>query len=127
MTLAFPKPLPAAPKKKGGPRTERGQAKDAAMDAWKAEIKARAGSVCEMAGIYHTCRSPLDAHHVMGKGAHPRLALDLENGVALCRCAHDLVHRSRWFKPHFWAFFDGKYPGRREQLQQKVIKEARLS
>jgi hypothetical protein len=120
VSLAFPKPLPQEPKKKGLRPTDRAESKDRALEAWKREVKARAGNVCEMAGLHHRCASLLDAHHILSRGAHPRLALDLENGVALCRNAHDLVHRSRWFKPYFKAWVDEKFPGRRERLLAKA-------
>jgi hypothetical protein len=127
MSLAFPKPLPREPKKKGGRRTERAQEKNVGDAAWKLTVKVRAGMLCEMAGKHHRCWGPLDAHHVIGKGAHPRLRLDLENGVALCRDVHSRVHRSRWFRPFFWAWFDSTFPGRRERLLQKAAREGRLA
>lgn len=121
-----PKPLPAEPKRKGGRRTERAWVKDLALDAWKLAVKATAGG-CEMAGLHHRCAGPLHAHHVLTRGARPLLTLDLENGVALCGRAHDLVHRARWFRPHFWAWFFERYPGRREALLAKAAKEGRLA
>lgn len=128
MIYPCPKPLPRQPEKKEpAPKTAAAKAYDRAMDAWTAEVKARAGTVCEMAGVQHRCWGFLDAHHVIGKGARPRLALDLENGVSLCRGAHDGVHRTRWFKAVFWTWFNTKYPGRRERLMAKAIRERRLA
>jgi len=120
-----PKPLPKGPEPKE--RKTARQKADPVLDAWKVHIKSRVGHVCEMAGLQHRCWGDLDAHHVIGKGSHPRMKVDQENGVALCRGAHDLFHKTRWFKPHFWAWFSEKYPGRRERLEKKAIRERRIA
>jgi hypothetical protein len=117
-----PKPLPAVPEKKER-KSSRPKA-DPMLEAWKAHIKSLAGDVCEMAGLYHDCRGPLDAHHVIGRGAHPHMTLDRDNGVALCREAHDLVHRARWFKPRWWGWFNEKFPGRKALLEERARQHA---
>lgn len=119
MSLMFPKPLPDVPEPKE--RISSRPKADPMLDAWKAHVKSLAGEVCEMAGLHHTCRGPLDAHHLVGKGAHPRMRIDPENGIALCRVAHDLVHRARWFKPRYTAWFNEKYPGRKARLEVRAM------
>jgi hypothetical protein len=119
-----PKPLPQVPEPKVQ-KTARPKV-DPVLEAWKVHIKSKAGDVCEMKGLHHKCWGELDAPHVIGKGAHPRLKVDPENGVALCRTAHNGVHRSRWFKVLFGVWFNEKYPGRRERLEKKAQREARL-
>lgn len=116
MTM-LPKPLPSAPEPKG--RKSLRPKADPVLDAWKVHIKARAAFVCEMRGLQHVCRGELDAHHVLTRGAHPRLTTDPDNGAALCRVAHDLFHRTHWFKPHFWSWFNEKYPGRKAELERR--------
>jgi hypothetical protein len=126
MTLyPCPKPMPAEPEPKAQKTTR--QKTDPAIEAWKADVKSRAGIVCEMAGLQHKCWGGSDVHHVIGKGAHPRLRVDPDNGCVLCRGAHDLVHRKRWFKPYFWAWFMAKYPGRRGRLEAKAQREGRIA
>jgi hypothetical protein len=120
-----PKPLPDVPEPKER-RTARPKP-DALLEAWKVRVKSWAGNVCEMAALHHKCWGELDAHHVISKGSHPRMKVDEENGVALCRGAHDLVHKARWFKPHFWAWFNEKYPGRKARLEKKAQREGRLA
>lgn len=128
MTLAFPKPLPKEPEPKVAKKSERTKRHEAALAAWGQGVKARAGGICEMAQEPgHVCHGPVDPAHVIGRGRCPRLALDPENGVALCRKYHDLFDRTRWFRPHFWAFFDAKYPGRRARLFAKAAREGRLA
>lgn len=123
MTLyPCPKPLPKEPEpkawKSARPKT------DPVLEAWKLHIKHLAGEVCEMAGLHHTCRGELDAHHILSRGAHPALKVEVSNGVALCRVAHDLAHRARWFKPRFHAWLDEKYPGRRARLAERARQHA---
>lgn len=126
MTLfPCPKPLPQVPEPKE--QKSKRPKLDPVLEAWKVHIKSKAGDACEMKGLHHKCWGDLDAHHVIGKGAHPRMVTDPENGVALCRAAHDLVHKTRWFKPHFNVWFDEKYPGRRARLDAKAAREGRLS
>lgn len=113
-----PKPLPKEPEPKAWKSTR--PKTDPVLEAWKLHIKHLAGEVCEMAGLHHTCRGELDAHHVLGKGAYPHLIVDRDNGVALCRVAHDLVHRARWFKPYWSAWFNEKFPGRKARLEERA-------
>lgn len=119
-----PKSLPKAPAKKEPVRVRR----DRAMELWALQVKLRGGHVCEMRDTETEveCWGPVDAAHVIGRGRCPRLRLDPENGVALCRSHHDAYDKTRWFRPHFNAWFDSKYPGRRASLQAKSAREARL-
>jgi hypothetical protein len=114
-----PKPLPQAPEKKEPIRLQR----DRALEAWSKAVRLLAGDECEIGdratgGIQ--CRGPVDAAHVMGRGRAPHMRLVLENGVALCRAHHDALDRTRWFRPHFWAWFNNKYPGRKAQLEERA-------
>lgn len=111
-----PKPLPEPPEEPTRPARKH----DAELEAWAKAVKERAGWQCEMKGIIHACNGPLDAAHVLGRGAYPSLRLDPENGVALCRLAHDRYDRTRWFKPWFRRWFDTTYPGRRARLKEKA-------
>lgn len=122
MIFPCPKPLPQAPEKKERARPQR----DRALEAWALAVKARSGHSCEMAGVQHRCSAILEAHHIFFRSTHPKLRLDPENGLALCHVAHDLVHRARWFRPHFRAWFDAHFPGRRERLQAKAIAQRAL-
>lgn len=67
---------------------------------WADVVKSRAEGRCEC-----PCRQPgtLDAHHVFGKKAHPKLRHELDNGIALLRPCHRWAHRQRdlfrqWFR-----------------------------
>lgn len=76
----------------------------------------RAGHRCECCGTFSD-RVALDAHHVIGKKAHPRLRLDPENGIALTRCCHEAAHRKR---EAFRAWFAAKWPARWARLEAKA-------
>ena len=130
MTLyPCPKPIPDVPEPKLRRPTERSKANMRARAEWAAKVKARAGDRCQLFGQFDErtlgCSGPIDAAHVIGRGRRPRLVLDLENGIALCRRHHDLLDRTRWFKPHFRAWFDVVFPGRMERLARKA-REGRI-
>lgn len=103
-------------------RAKRRQLEDA---VWRTAIKDRSGYACEYT-VPHACPSNArDAHHaVKGKGAHPRLRWDLENGICLCRWAHNWAHKNR---DAFKAWFSAMFPERFARLLAKASREARLA
>lgn len=119
-----PKPMPEPKEQKRSslPRPE----PDRELERLSRETKLRAGGVCEIQGLHHECSPILDAAHIFSRGSCPRLRLDPDNLVAMCRNAHNLYDRTRWFKPHFKRWLNAKFPGRYEALRQKAIREARV-
>lgn len=133
MRLRFPKPPkrePSQPKplKRGKRPNRRVHVKRMSMrrgqqlieDAeWSASVRAAHNHEC------WACTSPgLDAHHIFGKKAHPRLRYDIENGVALCR-----THHQRWHATPVWwrKLFSRVFPLRWDRLQKKARRESRLA
>lgn len=104
--------------------------RDMALSGWSSAIRGLYGDLCEMRGQEIggiACRGPVQSAHVIGRGRCPRLRLDLENGCRLCEAHHQAYDRKGWFRQHFNQWIDTKYPGRRERLQQKAAREARLA
>jgi hypothetical protein len=88
---------------------------------WAQAVKSGGGGFCEYGDCYSRA---IDAHHVFGRGAHPRLRLDSDNGIGLCRPHHNAWHR----KPtQFRAWFATFYPQTWERLQVKAQRESRLA
>jgi hypothetical protein len=56
---------------------------------WRDAVFARYGSACKAEGCGGMrCGGGLQAHHIYGKGAHPRLRYDIENGLPVCGGHH---------------------------------------
>lgn len=99
---------------------------------WADAVKERAGDVCELPEVlgydapcgYLSSRGPLEAHHVKGKKAFPRLRHDIENGVSLCPQGHDWAHANRDL---FREWFSRKFPERWARLEAKARRESRLA
>lgn len=86
---------------------------------WSAAVKAKQDGFCALC-----LQAATDAHHVIGKKAHPCLRYDPDNGIALCRRHHETVHAEpKWFKERFARW----YPHSWARLQEKARREARLS
>jgi hypothetical protein len=67
------------------PEKDKSKEKRAALAEMKAFLLQTKGRVCE------ECRDtkrPLDLSHLLSQGAHPDLALELENVVLHCRACH---------------------------------------
>jgi hypothetical protein len=60
--------------------------------AWRERVLKRDSYVCQWAD----CKSKiaLHAHHIKYKSTHPELALDIDNGITLCRKHHAEIHKS---------------------------------
>ncbi len=58
------------------------------LTAWATQIKERDGWICQECGSTEN----LHAHHIKPKVEFPELALDLDNGIALCEQCHDGIH-----------------------------------
>ena len=58
------------------------------LAGWSRAVKKRDQNTCQKCGAVES----LQAHHVMSRAEHPHLALDLNNGVALCDVCHDARH-----------------------------------
>lgn len=112
MSPALPKPTKAARVPK---RIVAQSKRQAAVDRrrsdrlWATAIKAGAPfGRCEFPGC---TRTATDAHHVMGKKAHPELRHVLANGFACCHRCHVWVHSNvcdfrLWFstvRPLAWS------------------------
>lgn len=98
---AIPKPIktikPKRPIKRAGrprqmsprPRAVETRQKDA---DWSRMIRERAGGRCEWCRHHGTATPGVDAHHICGKKAHPKLRHDPDNGISLCRPCHRTAH-----------------------------------
>lgn len=63
--------------------------------AWRLAVFERDSHRCQMIGVEkHTCRGPLDPHHIKSKAAFPELRHVLGNGITLCRAAHVWAHNN---------------------------------
>lgn len=87
---------------------------EAADRAWSREVRARAGGYCRASFCY---RRATDAHHVMGKKAHPYLRHEALNGIALCRGHHDFAHAR---PKDFRTWFAAVYPDAWDHLQWAI-------
>lgn len=68
-------------------KTASGRAKHAADIAWAKAVKAK-HPTCTFR-LYCAGAPTVDAAHVFGKGAYPRLRAVLANGVGACRTCHE--------------------------------------
>ena len=69
---------------------KRGPSRYAVKDRkWRAKILALASWECAICG-----EEAVDAHHIAGKQAWPKLRYDIINGIALCRKHHDWARDS---------------------------------
>ena len=104
-------------------RAER-RAKIERADAdWSSTVRSRDGW-CRLNALLGCKSMATDAHHVKGKKAYPRLRYDLDNGLALCRRAHDWAHANR---KTFRAWFIQVYVERWARLEAKAARESRLA
>lgn len=71
-------------------------------DEWSKAVKDRDGWVCQKDGCGRTTN--LNSHHAYGKGAHPSVRYDVDNGVTLCAGHHlfwahkEGLEFSEWFR-----------------------------
>lgn len=56
---------------------------------WSLAVKERDGYICKHCGSNRW----LHAHHIKPKAMHPELALEIDNGLTLCRDCHLAEHR----------------------------------
>jgi hypothetical protein len=73
-----------------------------ANDLWRRLIYRK-----EPSGICPRCKTRkwVEACHIFGKGAHPGMRFELENGIPLCRVCHrriDTDHKAKELFAHFY-------------------------
>jgi hypothetical protein len=56
---------------------------------WSVSVKCRDGNRCQHCGV----TSQLHAHHIKQRSMFPELALDISNGITLCKTCHVSEHQ----------------------------------
>ena len=59
---------------------------------WSKTVKARDNKTCQKCATKKTKSNFIDAHHIVPSGYFMARALDIDNGVTLCRSCHQQVH-----------------------------------
>ena len=59
---------------------------------WAKAVKDRDGWKCRVCGSIEK----LNAHHLLSVRENPNLALDVNNGITLCRKCHRIAHHGRY-------------------------------
>jgi hypothetical protein len=131
------KPIPRKTRPKVLRTTLRAITRRVALAAWAVAVKERAemrcelrttaGAICEgQLALLPPCGGRLESHHHYRKGPHPRLELDPDNGIALCKTHHDWTDtpEGRLFMP---LWLESKDPERWRRLTEKAQRESRLS
>lgn len=62
---------------------------------WRLEVWKRDNFRCRICFNKQSRLNPLNAHHIKSRARHPKLIMDLDNGLTLCRDCHDIVHYGR--------------------------------
>lgn len=75
--------------------------------AWAKAVRERYEDRC----FHWYCTRPAtDTHHIIGKGAHPKLRYVVENGAPMCRVHHNEAHaRPKWFKANFRGWYHERW------------------
>ena len=66
-----------------------------ALRAWSKLVRVRDYDKCVL------CESKIDviSHHILHKSKYPKLSLNINNGITLCKKCHKEVHIMDWFSP----------------------------
>lgn len=74
--------------------------------AWRAKVLRNAGYLCQICRKYGRLdkdglpvRATI-AHHIKPREQYPELALDIKNGMALCKNCHNLMHPEKGGAKH---------------------------
>jgi len=59
-----------------------------ALAQWSDKVRERDGHTCQ----HCQTKEDLVAHHILLKDRHPEVALDVDNGITLCRPCHNQQH-----------------------------------
>jgi hypothetical protein len=60
-----------------------------AINSWSKTVRKLVGEYCSICGS----DVGLNSHHIFPKATHPKLSLNINNGIPLCKEHHDEVHR----------------------------------
>ena len=82
------------------------------LSEWAMAVKARDGYICQECGV----TSELHSHHIKPKSIFPDLALDVANGVTLCRECHANVHEGKIRS----FLLSGRFSSRRPKRSRKT-------
>ncbi len=66
-----------------------------AIHGWSNSVKNHDYNICQICGSLED----LNSHHLFHKNLHPKLSLNLNNGITLCKLCHNEVHGFNAYKP----------------------------
>ncbi len=69
-----------------------------ALESWSAVIKKLDNNMCKLCDS----KEGLNAHHIMPKNSFPEIALELDNGITLCKECHEEAHGFKLYKSNIY-------------------------
>ena len=64
------------------------------IQSWSKSVKNRDYKTCQNCGFVGSI-----AHHILHKSKYPKLSLNLDNGITLCKKCHNECHGFNTYKP----------------------------
>ena len=73
------------------------------LASWSKAVKEMSGYKCTMCGVSYNgdIQTRIESHHIEIRSLHPDLALDLNNGIALCHRCHRIIHGDNYTARHY--------------------------